>query len=116
MSRTYRKRSARYWSDSDFTFDYEYGEWYTVSNGWKRRSVMKTRKRRKTRKEIAMEQRDGQWGAPYEHYWFNYANRVRRRVEREQLQKAYTCDDFDYYDFDDTRAVRWWKGIWWTIY
>jgi hypothetical protein len=48
------------------------------------------------------------------HYYFNRAHRVGRRVARDQLRPHIVLDDD--YDFDDSRYVRVYKGVWWDIY
>ena len=48
------------------------------------------------------------------HEWFNYANRVARRVARDQLRPHIVLGED--YEFDDSRAVCKYKGVWWDIY
>lgn len=46
--------------------------------------------------------------------WFNRANRVGRRIERDKLRPHLVMDGD--YDFDDSRYRRKYKGVWWEIY
>ena len=45
------------------------------------------------------------------HEYFNRAHRLRRRLERDQLRPHIASEDFD-----DSRAVQKYRGIWWEIY
>lgn len=52
--------------------------------------------------------------SPKSHEYFNRANRVGRRVARDQLRpQCVTEEDFD---FDDSRYRAKYKGVWWEIY
>lgn len=46
--------------------------------------------------------------------YFNRAHRVGRRIARDKLRPHMVMDE--YYDFDDSRYRRKYKGVWWEIY
>ena len=48
------------------------------------------------------------------HEYFNRANRVGRRVARDQLRPHIVLDED--FDFDDSRYRAKYKGVWWDIY
>ena len=48
------------------------------------------------------------------HYYFNRVNRIGRRIEKDQLRPHIVLgDDFE---FDDSRYIARYKGVWWEIY
>jgi hypothetical protein len=51
---------------------------------------------------------------PGTHEYFNRANRVARRIERDKLRPHKVLEED--FDFDDSRYRRKYKGIWWEIY
>ena len=48
------------------------------------------------------------------HEYFNRANRVGRRVARDQLRPQYVMEED--FEFDDSHYRKKYKGIWWEIY
>jgi hypothetical protein len=48
------------------------------------------------------------------HEYFNRANRVGRRVARDQLRPHIVLDED--FDFDDSAYLVKYKGVWWEIY
>ena len=51
---------------------------------------------------------------PGTHEYFNRANRVGRRIERDSLRPHLVLAED--YDFDDSHYRRKYKGVWWDIY
>ena len=51
---------------------------------------------------------------PGTHYYFNQINRIGRRVARDQLRPHIVLDED--FEFDDSRYIRRYKGVWWDIY
>ena len=48
------------------------------------------------------------------HEYFNRVNRIGRRIERDQLRPHIVLgDDFE---FNDSRYIARYKGVWWDIY
>ena len=48
------------------------------------------------------------------HEYFNRANRIGRRVARDQLRPHIVMDED--FEFDDSRYRAKYKGVWWEIY
>jgi len=48
------------------------------------------------------------------HEYYNRANRVGRRIARDQLRPHIVLSED--YDFDDSRYRAKYKGVWWEIY
>lgn len=105
MSRTYRK--PRPWQIDQLYWEYE-----IVQGGYWIVKVPKT----PTKKELAEIKRDGYVKDKHTGWYMNQISRTRRANDRQELQKVYRLENYEDYDFDDSHAERFRKGIWWLIY
>lgn len=52
--------------------------------------------------------------SPRTHEYFNRAHRIGRRTARDQLRPHFVMDED--FEFDDSKYVSKYKGVWWDIY
>jgi len=91
MSRTYRKRNKRVPSGQ---YNYNnFCRWRKGDSGRDKGSIDKWKK-----------------------FCFKATHRTRRSVEREEIRKIFFVDDYDLVWFNDSRAERKRKTVWWGIY